>query len=107
MKTPGKPDLHNIRLVLALKDDKGDTINMNILLWLISGIIAGWLTGLIMKGGGFGLIGDLIVGLLGGLIGGFLAGLVGVEATNWLGQILIAVVGGIVLVAVLRLIRRA
>ncbi len=79
---------------------------MNILLWLISGIIAGWLTGLIMKGGGFGVIGDLVVGLLGGLIGGFLAGLLGIEPANWVGQILIAVVGGVVLVALLRLIRR-
>jgi uncharacterized membrane protein YeaQ/YmgE (transglycosylase-associated protein family) len=80
---------------------------MNILLWLISGIIAGWLTGLVMKGGGFGLIGDLVVGLIGGLIGGFLAGLVGIEPTNWIGQILVAVVGGVVLVAVLRLFKRA
>lgn len=77
---------------------------MNILLWLISGIIAGWLTGVIMKGGGFGVIGDLVVGLLGGLIGGFLASLVGIEAANWVGQILIAVVGGVVLVALLRLV---
>lgn len=80
---------------------------MNILLWLISGIIAGWLTGLIMKGGGYGLLGDLIVGLLGGLIGGWLAGVFGVEATNWIEQILVAVVGGVVLVAILRMIRRA
>ena len=79
---------------------------MNILLWLISGIIAGWLTGLIMKGGGYGLIGDLIVGLLGGLIGGWLAGVFGVEAANWIEQILVAVVGGVVLVAILRMIRR-
>ena len=76
---------------------------MNLLLWLISGIIAGWLTGVLMKGGGYGLIGDLIVGLLGGLIGGFLAGLVGVAPTNWVGQILVAVVGGVVLVAILRM----
>ena len=77
---------------------------MNILLWLISGIIAGWFTGIIMKGGGFGMIGDLAVGLLGGVIGGFLAGLVGIEPTNWVGQIVVAVVGGVVLVAILRLI---
>ena len=79
---------------------------MNILLWLISGIIAGWLTGLIMKGGGYGLIGDLVVGLLGGLIGGYLAGLFGLEPGSWIGQIIVAVIGGVVLVAVLRLIRR-
>jgi uncharacterized membrane protein YeaQ/YmgE (transglycosylase-associated protein family) len=87
-----------------VKTVKGDNNNMNILLWLISGIIAGWLTGVIMKGGGFGIIGDLVVGLLGGLIGGFLASMVGIEAANWVGQILIAVVGGIVLVAILRLV---
>ncbi len=80
---------------------------MNILLWLISGIVAGWLTGVLMKGGGYGLIGDLIVGLLGGVIGGFLAGLMGIEPTNWVGQILIAVFGGVVLVATLRLFRHA
>jgi uncharacterized membrane protein YeaQ/YmgE (transglycosylase-associated protein family) len=80
---------------------------MNILLWLISGIIAGWLTGMVMKGGGFGVIGDLIVGLLGGLIGGFLASMVGLEPTSWIGQILVAVLGGVVLVAIVRMIPRS
>jgi uncharacterized membrane protein YeaQ/YmgE (transglycosylase-associated protein family) len=79
---------------------------MNIIIWLISGIVAGWLTGLIMKGGGYGLIGDLIVGLLGGLVGGFLAGKVGLEPSSWIGQILVAVAGGVVLVAILRFLRR-
>ncbi len=76
---------------------------MSILLWIISGIIAGWLTGVVMKGGGYGLVGDLIVGLLGGLIGGVLAGAFGIAPANWLGQIVIAVIGGIVLVALLRM----
>jgi uncharacterized membrane protein YeaQ/YmgE (transglycosylase-associated protein family) len=79
---------------------------MSILLWIISGIIAGWLTGLIMKGGGYGLVGDLIIGLIGGLIGGFLAGMFGIQPENWVGQIVIAVVGGIVLVALLRMFNR-
>ncbi len=79
---------------------------MSILLWIISGIIAGWLTGVIMKGGGYGLVGDLIVGLIGGLIGGFLAGAFGIAPANWLGQIVIAVVGGVVLVALLRMFNR-
>ena len=79
---------------------------MNIVLWLISGVIAGWLTGLIMKGGGYGLIGDLVSGLLGGVIGGYLAGLLGVQASSWIAQILVAVAGGVVLVAVLRIIKR-
>ena len=48
---------------------------MNILIWIISGVVAGWIAGLLVRGRGFGLIGDLIVGLVGGLIGGWLAGL--------------------------------
>ena len=79
---------------------------MGILLWIISGIIAGWLTGVIMKGGGYGLVGDLVVGLLGGLIGGFLASMFGLEPTSWIGQIVVAVVGGVVLVALLRMFNR-
>ena len=64
---------------------------MNIIIWLIAGIIAGWLTGMIMKGGGYGLIGDLVVGLLGGLIGGWLAGKIGLGASGLLGEIIVAV----------------
>ena len=56
---------------------------MRILLWIISGIVAGWLTGLVMKGRGYGLLGNLVIGLLGGII------------------------GGVVLVAIARFLRRA
>lgn len=80
---------------------------MNVLLWIISGVIAGWLAGLLVRGRGFGLVGDLLIGLLGGLIGGWLAGLLGIQASSWLAQILVAALGGVVLVAVIRLIRRA
>ena len=44
---------------------------MNILIWIITGIIAGWLTGMVMKGRGYGILGDLIIGLLGGVFAGF------------------------------------
>jgi uncharacterized membrane protein YeaQ/YmgE (transglycosylase-associated protein family) len=79
---------------------------MHILVWIISGIIAGWLTGLIMRGHGFGLVANLVIGLLGGLIGGFLARALGLAPTSWIGQILVAVLGGIVLVAVIRALRK-
>ena len=79
---------------------------MSILIWIISGIVAGWLAGVIVKGAGFGLIGDLLVGLIGGLIGGWLAGVMGLQATSWFGQILVAALGGVVFVVVLRAIRR-
>jgi uncharacterized membrane protein YeaQ/YmgE (transglycosylase-associated protein family) len=78
-----------------------------ILIWVVVGIIAGWLTGLVVKGRGFGLLGDLVIGLLGGIIGGLVFGLVGLAPTSWLGQIVVSFVGGVILVALIRLIRRA
>src|SRR6266849_2797634 len=47
---------------------------MGIIAWLVVGLIAGWLAGMVMKGGGYGVVGDIIVGILGALLGGFLAG---------------------------------
>ena len=79
---------------------------MHFLVWIISGVLAGWLTGVVVKGRGYGLIGDLIVGLLGGLVGGWLFSLLGWTVNTWLGEILVAVVGGALLVAVVRLLRR-
>jgi len=80
---------------------------MRILLWIISGIVAGWLTGLVMKGRGYGLLGNLVIGLLGGIIGGWLFSLLDLAARGWLGEIVVALVGGVVLVAVARLLRKA
>ena len=80
---------------------------MRILLWIISGIVAGWLTGLVMKGRGYGLLGNLVIGLLGGIIGGWLFSLFGLTARGWLGEIVVALIGGVVLVAVARFLRRA
>jgi uncharacterized membrane protein YeaQ/YmgE (transglycosylase-associated protein family) len=80
---------------------------MLFLIWIITGIIAGWLTGLIVKGKGFGLVGDLIIGLLGGLIGGWLASNFGILVIGWLGHVITAAVGGILLVAIVRVLRRA
>jgi uncharacterized membrane protein YeaQ/YmgE (transglycosylase-associated protein family) len=79
---------------------------MNFLIWIVGGIVAGWLTGLIMEGKGFGLIGDLAVGLLGGLLGAWLARLVRLPVHGWIGQILVSIVGGVILVAALRAILR-
>ncbi len=79
---------------------------MHILVWIISGIIAGWVAGLIMRGRGYGIIGDFLLGLVGGIIGGWLAREVGVWPHSWLGEIIIAVIGGVVLVAIVRILRR-
>jgi uncharacterized membrane protein YeaQ/YmgE (transglycosylase-associated protein family) len=74
--------------------------------FILIGIAAGWLAGQIMKGGGFGVLGDLIVGVLGALLGGFLFGLLGITAGGLLGSLITATVGAIVLIALLRVIKR-
>ena len=78
------------------------------LIWfLLIGLIAGWLAGLVMKGGGFGIVGDMIVGVIGSFLGAWLFGLLGIGATGLLGRIITAFVGAVVLILLLRLIRRA
>lgn len=79
---------------------------MGLLWFLLIGLVAGWLAGLIMKGGGYGLIGDLIVGVIGAFVGGFLFGLLGISATGDLGSLITATVGAIVFIFLLRFIRR-
>jgi len=83
---------------------------MSILSWIVVGLIAGWLAGMVMKGGGYGLIGDIVVGVIGGLLGGFIASYffdVGdpMSGIN-LPSILIAFLGAIVLIFLLRLVSR-
>ncbi len=77
-----------------------------LLLLIFIGLVAGWLAGVLVKGGGFGVLGDIVVGILGAVIGGYLFGVVGVGGSGLLGQILVATVGAILLIFVLRLIRR-
>ena len=79
---------------------------MGILAWIVVGLIAGFLASQVMRGGGYGLIGDIIVGVVGALIGGFLASTLlnmpnavnGINVTS----ILVAFVGAVILIAILR-----
>lgn len=84
---------------------------MGILSWIVVGLIAGWLAGELMRGSGYGLLGDIIVGIVGALLGGFLASaLFGIAAPMTginITSILIAFVGAVILIAILRLIRGA
>ena len=79
----------------------------DLLLFLVIGLIAGWLASRMMRSGPFGLVGDLIVGVIGAFIGGWLFGLFGISAGGFLGSLVIALVGALVLLYVLRLIKRA
>ncbi len=79
---------------------------MNIVWFLLIGVVAGWLAGKLVKGGGFGLVGNLIVGIIGALIGGFLFPLLGVQVNSTLGELIAATVGAIILLFILRFISK-
>jgi uncharacterized membrane protein YeaQ/YmgE (transglycosylase-associated protein family) len=74
--------------------------------FLLIGLAAGWLAGQIMKEGGSGLVGDLVVGVIGAILGGFLFGLLGLSATGLIGRLITATVGAVVLIMALRAIKR-
>jgi uncharacterized membrane protein YeaQ/YmgE (transglycosylase-associated protein family) len=81
---------------------------MGILSWIVVGLIAGWLAGLVVKGGGFGCVGDIVVGVIGGLLGGWIAfsffhmgdPMSGINIES----IVVAFVGAVILIIILRLI---
>ncbi len=81
---------------------------MSIIIWLVIGAIAGWLAGLLVKGGGFGLIGDIVVGIIGAFIGGWIAGVMGISiGGGMVASIITAVIGAVILLVILRAIKRA
>jgi uncharacterized membrane protein YeaQ/YmgE (transglycosylase-associated protein family) len=72
--------------------------------WLVVGLIAGFLASLVMRGGGYGIVGDIIVGIIGAFIGGWLFSLLGIGSGGFIGSIIIAFIGACILIAVLRLV---
>ncbi len=75
--------------------------------WIIIGAVAGWLAGLLVKGGGFGLIGDIIVGIIGAFVGGWLAGVLHIHiGSGLISSIITATAGAVILLIILRLIKR-
>jgi uncharacterized membrane protein YeaQ/YmgE (transglycosylase-associated protein family) len=75
--------------------------------WLVVGLIAGWLAGVVMKGGGYGIIVDILLGIVGGFLGGWLFGRLGIwPAGGMLGSIIVAFVGAVILVGITRLLKR-
>ncbi len=79
---------------------------MDLLIFVIIGLIAGWLAGTIMKGKGFGLIINLVVGVIGAFIGGFVFRLIGLSAHGFLGSVIMATVGAVVLLVVIGILRK-
>ena len=82
---------------------------MSIIAWIVLGLLAGWVAGLIMRGGGYGIVGDIVVGIVGALIGGWLgSALLGLTVTGLnLTSLILAIVGAIILIAILRAVTGA
>lgn len=74
---------------------------MGIIAWLIIGGLAGWIAGHIMRGGGFGILGNIGVGIVGAVIGGFLFSLLGLQSGGFVGSLVTAIVGAVVLLWVI------
>jgi uncharacterized membrane protein YeaQ/YmgE (transglycosylase-associated protein family) len=79
---------------------------MDFLWFILIGLVAGWLAGQIMEGGGYGLLGDLIVGVIGAVLGGWLFGLLGIYAGGLIGSLIVATLGAIIFIAILRALKR-
>jgi len=81
---------------------------MGFIAWIIVGLIAGWLAGVVMKGGGYGILVDIILGILGGLVGGWIFGMLGIaHGSGMIGSLIVAFIGAVILVGITRLIKRA
>jgi len=81
---------------------------MGFIIWIVVGLIAGWLAGQVMKGGGYGVLVDIILGILGGVLGGWVFGQLGIwPGGGILGAIIVSFVGAVILVAITRLLKRA
>ena len=78
---------------------------MNIILAIVVGLIAGWLAGIIMKGSGYGIIGDIILGLLGSIVGNWIFGFLGITSYGYLWTMIVAVIGAVALIYIVRFVR--
>lgn len=78
-----------------------------LIMFLIIGAVAGWLGSTIMKGGGFGLLGNIVVGIVGAVIGGYVFGALGLSADGLIGSIITATVGAVILLFLVKLVKKA
>jgi uncharacterized membrane protein YeaQ/YmgE (transglycosylase-associated protein family) len=80
---------------------------MGLLYWIVVGLIAGWLAGKVMKGRGYGVFVDIVLGILGAIVGGWVFGLLGLHAGGLIGQIIMALVGAVILIWIVRKLKKA
>jgi len=87
---------------------KKEEAKMGLIYWIVVGLIAGWLAGKVMRGGGYGVLVDIILGILGGVVGGWLFGMLGLwPGGGIIGSILVAFVGAVILVWITRQLKKA
>ena len=82
---------------------------MSVIVFLIIGAAAGWLAGVIVKGRGFGILGDIVIGIIGAFLGGFLLiafGLAGLVGAGVISAILVATVGAVILLVIVKIIKK-
>ncbi len=79
----------------------------SLIAWIVIGAIAGWLAGLLVKGYGFGLVGNIVVGIVGAAIAGFLASYLHLYTESTVGNIVAATLGAVILLLLVGLVRRA
>ena len=77
-----------------------------IIWWIVVGLIAGWAAGKIMKGGGYGVIADIILGILGAIIGGWVVGALGFGGGGLIWSILVAILGAVILIWITRFLKK-
>jgi uncharacterized membrane protein YeaQ/YmgE (transglycosylase-associated protein family) len=75
--------------------------------WAIVGLIAGWAAGQLMKGGGYGVVMDIVLGIIGAVVGGWLMGILGIHAGGFIGTIIVAIIGAVFLIWITRMLKKA
>lgn len=79
----------------------------SVVIWLLIGLIAGWLAGELTKGSGFGVLGNIIIGIVGAILGGVVLGAVGIDPGGFVGEVIQALIGALVLIALISIVKRA
>jgi uncharacterized membrane protein YeaQ/YmgE (transglycosylase-associated protein family) len=79
----------------------------NLIWWVLVGLIAGWAAGKIMKGGGYGVAMDIVLGVIGAVVGGWLVGILGFQAGGFISTIIVAIIGAVFLIWITRLLKKA
>jgi len=91
-----------------LKTTEGETMDIKALvIFLVIGAVAGWLAGILMKGRGFGLLGNMAIGIIGAVLGGYIFSALGISAGGLIGSIVTATAGALLLLFVVQAIKKA